>query len=106
MALTIPLVQSFWVAYILFFVIMMLVAMRISPFQALTTELVSGRKRGTLMSLLVAIGQVGYGIGGTIAGPAYVSQGYLSNTLIGAAMILGMALIVWKYLPEPELNNG
>lgn len=106
MALTIPLVQSFWVAYVLFFVIMMLVAMRISPFQALTTELVSGRKRGTLMSLLVAIGQVGYGIGGTIAGPAYVSQGYLSNTLIGAAMILGMALIVWKYLPEPELEHS
>lgn len=106
MALTIPLVQSFWVAYVLFFVIMMLVAMRISPFQALTTELVSGRKRGTLMSLLVAIGQVGYGIGGTIAGPAYVSQGYLSNTLIGALMILGMALIVWKYLPEPELQHS
>ncbi|MDZ7658941.1 MFS transporter [Fodinibius sp.] len=106
MGLTIPLVQSFWVAYVLFFVIMILVAMRISPFQALTTELVSGRKRGTLMSLLVAIGQVGYGIGGTIAGPAYVSQGYISNTLIGAAMILGMALIVWKYLPEPELKHS
>lgn len=106
MGLTISLVQSFWVAYVLFFVIMMLVAMRISPFQALTTELVSGRKRGTLMSLLVAIGQVGYGIGGTIAGPAYVSQGYLSNTLIGAAMILGMAFIVWKYLPEPELQHS
>lgn len=105
MALTTLLVKSFWVAYILFFVIMMLVAMRISPFQALTTELVSGRKRGTLMSLLVAIGQVGYGIGGTIAGPAYVLQGYASNTVIGACMILGMAFIVWKYLPEPELKR-
>lgn len=106
MALTTQLVQSFWVAYILFFLIMVLVAMRISPFQALTTELVSARKRGTLMSLLVAIGQVGYGIGGTIAGPAYVSQGYYSNTIIGAAMILGMAFIVWKYLPEPELTHS
>lgn len=106
MALTTQLVQSFWVAYILFFLIMVLVAMRISPFQALTTELVSARKRGTLMSLLVAIGQVGYGIGGTIAGPAYVSQGYYSNTIIGAAMIFGMAFIVWKYLPEPELTHS
>jgi len=106
MALTTQLVQSFWVAYILFFLIMVLVAMRISPFQALTTELVSARKRGTLMSLLVAIGQVGYGIGGTIAGPAYVSQGYISNTIIGAAMIFGMAFIVWKYLPEPKLTHS
>ncbi|MEL7833396.1 MFS transporter [Fodinibius sp. Rm-B-1B1-1] len=106
MAFTVPAVTSFWVAYILFFLIMVLVAMRISPFQALTTELVSARKRGTLMSLLVAIGQVGYGLGGTIAGPAYVSHGYLSNTIIGATMIFGMAFIVWKYLPEPELNNN
>jgi predicted MFS family arabinose efflux permease len=104
MAFTVPVVTSFWVAYVLFFLIMVLVAMRISPFQALTTELVSARKRGTLMSLLVAIGQVGYGLGGTIAGPAYVSYGYASNTIIGAVMIFAMALIVWKYLPEPELN--
>ncbi|MGM0546175.1 MAG: MFS transporter [Bacteroidota bacterium] len=106
MAFTVPVVQSFWVAYVLFFLIMVLVAMRISPFQALTTELVSARKRGTLMSLLVAIGQVGYGLGGTIAGPAYVSHGYASNTIIGAVMIFGMAFIVWKYLPEPELKTG
>lgn len=106
MTFTIPVVTSFWVAYILFFLIMVLVAMRISPFQALTTELVSARKRGTLMSLLVAIGQVGYGLGGTIAGPAYVSYGYISNTIIGAIMIFGMALIVWKYLPEPDLKNA
>lgn len=102
---TVPLVQSFWMAYPLFFITMMLVAMRISPFQALSTELVNARKRGTLMSLLVAIGQVGYGLGGTIAGPAYVQSGYLSNTIIGAVMILGMAFLVWKYLPEPELNK-
>jgi predicted MFS family arabinose efflux permease len=103
MILTTVLVQSFWVAYPLFFVSMMLVAMRISPFQALATELVTARKRGTLMSLLVAIGQVGYGIGGSIAGPAYVEGGYVSNTIIGAIMILAMAFLVWKYLPEPEL---
>lgn len=105
MVITVPLVQSFWVAYPLFFVTMMLVAMRISPFQALTTELVKSSKRGTLMSLLVAIGQVGYGLGGTIAGPAYVNYGYFSNTAIGAAMILAMAFLVWRYLPEPELKG-
>lgn len=105
MIFTTLLVQSFWMAYPLFFVTMMLVAMRISPFQALTTELVSAGKRGTLMSLLVAIGQVGYGLGGSIAGPAYVWKGYFSNTVIGAIMIFGMAFLVWRYLPEPEVEG-
>lgn len=106
MVLTTPVVQSFWMAYPLFFITMMLVAMRISPFQALTTEMVTARNRGTLMSLLVAIGQVGYGLGGSIAGPAYVWSGYFSNTIIGAVMILGMAFLIWKYIPEPELGNN
>ncbi|MDZ7773071.1 MAG: MFS transporter [Balneolaceae bacterium] len=105
MVVTVPLVQSFWIAYPLFFVTMALVAMRISPFQALTTELVKSSKRGTLMSLLVAIGQVGYGLGGSLAGPAYVSYGYLSNTVIAAAMILAMAVLVWRFLPEPDLEG-
>lgn len=104
MVFSVPIVQVFWLAYPLFFVVMMLMAMRISPFQALTTELVNDRKRGSLMSLLVAIGQVGYGLGGVIAGPAYVRFGYFSNTLIGAIMILAMAYMVWRYLPEPELD--
>lgn len=105
MALTVPVVQSFWIAYPLFFLIMMLLAMRLGPFQALITELVSAQKRGMLMSLLVAIGQVGYGLGGSIAGPTYVQSGYFSNTIIGAVMILGMVFLVWKYLPEPELET-
>lgn len=105
MVATVPLVKSFWMAYPLFFITMTLLAMRIGPFQALTTELVNSRKRGTLMSLLVAIGQVGYGLGGSIAGPAYVQWGYFSNTVIGAIMILGMVFLVWKFLPEPDLDG-
>lgn len=91
-------------AFIMFPVAMIFVAMRISPFQALSTELVNARNRGTLMSLLVAIGQVGYGLGGTIAGPLYASSGYRSNTIFGAFSILLMALIVWKFVPEPKLK--
>lgn len=105
MVLTTYVITSFWISYILFFFAMVLIAMRISPFQALTTELVKSDNRGTLMSLLVAIGQIGYGIGGSIAGPFYVQSGYMSNTYVGAAMILIMAFIVWKYIPEPELNT-
>jgi predicted MFS family arabinose efflux permease len=97
---------DFWLAYPLFFILMMLVAMRISPFQALLTELVTGRNRGALMSLLVAIGQVGFGIGGAIAGPAFTKGGFVVNTVIGAVMIIAMALLVWKYIPEPKMKSA
>jgi predicted MFS family arabinose efflux permease len=105
MILTTFVLKSFWMAYPLFFLAMVLIAMRISPFQALVTELVNADNRGALMSLMIAIGQVGYGLGGAVAGPAYAKAGYLSNTIIGAVLILAMAWVVWRYLPEPELSN-
>jgi len=98
-------IKEFWMSYILFFLVMVLIAMRISPFQALSTELIKSDNRGSLMSLLVAIGQVGYGLGGAVAGPFYVESGYVSNTFIGMLTILLMAYIVWRHVPEPELNN-
>lgn len=106
MMLTTYVITEFWISYIIFFFTMVLIAMRISPFQALSTELIKSDKRGTLMSLLVAIGQVGYGLGGTIAGPSYVRAGYVSNTIIGTVMILIMAYIVWQHVPEPDLKNS
>ncbi|SMO37215.1 MFS transporter [Gracilimonas mengyeensis] len=105
MAITTLVITEFWISYIVFFFTMVLIAMRISPFQALSTQLIKSDNRGSLMSLLVAIGQVGYGIGGSIAGPFYVESGYMSNTLIGTLMILIMAYIVWRHVPEPELNT-
>ena len=36
------------------------------------------------MSLTVALGQVGFGLGGALAGPFYADLGYASNTVIGA----------------------
>jgi predicted MFS family arabinose efflux permease len=98
-------IKEFWFSYILFFLVMVLIAMRISPFQALSTELIKSDNRGSLMSLLVAIGQVGYGLGGAVAGPFYVQNGYVSNTFIGMFTILIMAYVVWKHVPEPELDN-
>lgn len=106
MALTTRLITEFWISYIFFFFVMMLISMRMSPFQALSTELVKSDSRGTLLSLLVAIGQVGYGLGGTIAGPFYVASGYVSNTFTGAAILFILAFLVWKYVPEPELKNS
>ena len=106
MGITTFAIIEFWHAYVLFFLTMVLVAARISPFQALVTELVTSEKRGIMMSLLVSIGQIGYGMGGAIAGPAYVSSGYISNTFIGAVTVIVMGLIIWKFLPEPELKTS
>lgn len=105
MFITTFVIVEFWISYVIFFAAMVLIAMRISPFQALSTQLIKSDNRGSLMSLLVAIGQIGYGVGGSIAGPFYVQSGYVSNTVIGTFMILIMAYIVWKHVPEPELRT-
>ena len=106
MAITTFIIVEFWHAYILFFITMVLVAARISPFQALITELVSSERRGIMMSLMISIGQIGYGLGGAISGPAYVKYGYVSNTYIGTVIVIAMGLIIWKFLPEPELKSN
>jgi len=102
MLATTVLVKSLWVAYPLFLLTMVLVAMRISPFSALLTALVPDRNRGSLMSLTIALGQVGFGLGGALAGPLYAKMGYGSNTVIGAVSVLGMGLMVWFLVPEPR----
>ena len=102
MAATTFAVQALWLAYPLFFVTMIVVAARMSPFQALLSALVTGAQRGTLMSFTVALGQVGFALGGVLAGFTYTNLGYLSNTLMGASAALLMALLVWRFLPEPQ----
>lgn len=102
MVLTVPLVVNMVAAYVFFFLTMVLVAMRISPFSALLTALVQDERRGSLMSLTVALGQLGFALGGAIAGPLFADVGYSSNTVLGALMVLGMGLIVWFRIPEPE----
>lgn len=104
MALTVPLVTNIAVAYLFFFVVMVLVAMRISPFSALLTALVKDERRGSLMSLTVALGQLGFAVGAAVAGPLFASVGYFSNTVLGAASVLVMGLIVWFLIPEPEID--
>jgi predicted MFS family arabinose efflux permease len=106
MSITTLVVREMWVAYPLFFAVMVLVAMRISPFSALLTALVDDRRRGALMSLTVALGQLGFAAGGALAGPLFARLGYRSNTLIGAAAVLGMGLIVWFLIPEPAHGGG
>jgi predicted MFS family arabinose efflux permease len=106
MLATTALIKSLWVAYPVFFLVMILVAMRISPFSALLTALVPDHNRGSLMSLTVALGQVGFGLGGALAGPFYANLGYSSNTVIGAISVLGMGLLVWFLVPEPRIEGA
>jgi predicted MFS family arabinose efflux permease len=101
---TVPLVRSLWVAYVLFFISMVLVAMRMSPFSALLTALVKDERRGSLMSLTVALGQLGFAAGSAMAGPVFASRGYFSNTALAAVSVLAMGLIVWFFIPEPDTS--
>ncbi len=102
MLATTYLIADIWMAYLMFAVAMVMVAMRISPLQSLMTALVPDERRGILMSLAIAVGQVGVGLGSGVAGLAYTEYGYLSNTVIGAASIIVMALLVQYFLPEPD----
>ena len=91
-----------WTVYGLFFALMALFASRASPFQALLTELVATDQRGSLMSLTTAVGQVGFGLGGAVAGVSYASYGFIANAVLAAGAALATAVLVWRYLPEPR----
>jgi predicted MFS family arabinose efflux permease len=88
-------------AYPMFFFIMVLVAMRVSPFSALLTSMVHDERRGSLMSLTVALGQVGFALGSGMAGLLFARVGFASNSTLGAGFVLAMGLIVWFKIPEP-----
>ena len=90
------------IAYVFFALVMILISMRISPFQALITALVDADRRGILMSLSISIGQIGMGVGSNLAGLAYLKYGYLSNTMMGALSMVVMAGVVAFFLPEPK----
>jgi len=106
MALTTVVITEFWIAYPMFFMSMVLVAMRISPFSALLTALVDDNRRGSLMSLSVALGQVGFAVGAAFAGWLFDVTGYWSNTLLGAISVLAMGVIIWNAVPEPRGDVG
>jgi predicted MFS family arabinose efflux permease len=89
-------------ATLAFFVVMMLLSARMSPFQALLTQLVPAARRGSLMSLSVGCGQFGFAAGGSVAGFTYTRYGYATATALAALFLLLTAVIVWRLLPEPD----
>lgn len=93
---------DFWYAYPLFFIVMVFVALRISPMQALVSSLVPPRLRGSLLSLVMAIGQVGFGLGALVAGPLYTTWGFTTTAVIGGAVALVMVAVVLLLIPDPR----
>ena len=93
--------EARWALYPIYIAIMGFFALRASPLQALLTALVPGRQRGTLMSLVIAVGQIGTGVGGILAGALYGAWGFRSVTFASAATVVVLAWVVWRYLPEP-----
>jgi len=105
MVLTTFIVTNVWYAYLIFGGAMIMVALRMSPLQSLMTALVSGARRGMLMSLAISAGQLGMSLGTGVAGTAYTRFGYTSNTVIGAVAILATAVLVHRWLPEPRIEG-
>lgn len=94
-----------WAIYPLFFITMGLVAARMSPMQALMTQLTGGKQRGTLMSLVTSIGQIGFAIGSGLAALAIQAFGFTGDALLAATSVIGMAFVVWRFLRVVD-NRG
>ena len=104
MLLTVPLVTNVITACVFFFLTMMLVAMRISPFSALLTALVHDDRRGSLMSLAVALGQMGFALGGAIAGPLFLELFLCSRwvSLYGSLSLNLPSELLWPQQTESQ----
>ncbi|MBA2669170.1 MAG: MFS transporter, partial [Gemmatimonadetes bacterium] len=87
--------------YLLFVTLMTLIAARVSPFQTLLSEIVPEQERGSLMSLMMAVGQLGAGIGAAVAGVVYSGYGFAGVTLVAAASVLLLTMLACNFLTEP-----
>ncbi|HEV8324539.1 MAG TPA: MFS transporter [Myxococcota bacterium] len=103
---TTAVVTHFWLAFPAFFLTMAAAAARIPPMQSLLTALVGSAQRGSLLSLTSACGQTGFALGGGLGGLLYARVGFASCTIGAAASVLAMALLVWRFVPEPSAAGG
>jgi predicted MFS family arabinose efflux permease len=92
-------------AFGLMFTVMVLLALRLSPFQALLTALVEDRERGSLMSLVVSVGQLGGGLGAALAGVIYADVGFVGCAFAAATAILSTAVVVLTKIHEPASDG-
>jgi predicted MFS family arabinose efflux permease len=97
-------ITGFTMAAVLFFMAMVTVGIRVSPLQSLLTALVPDQERGLLMGLAMSIGQAGFGFGSFLASITYGPYGYVSNSVVGAAAMVLMAILVHVGITEPRLR--
>jgi predicted MFS family arabinose efflux permease len=57
------------------------------------------------MSLTVGTGQLGFALGGVLAGLIYARAGFGSSTAASGAFLLVSTWIIWRFLPEPESHG-
>ena len=98
-------IREFWLAFPVFFFSSVLLSARMSPFQALLSALAGGERRGALMSLTVALGQVGFASGAALSGIIYSQIDYRASTFASAAVAVIAALMIWRMLPEPAAQK-
>jgi len=87
------------------FVAMTLLALRLSPLQALLSALVPDTRPGAFMSLVVATGQLGGGLGGRGGRPApHADRLRRVHDRLGSVDLI-TATLAWRELPEPALRT-
>lgn len=101
-----PFVPTFGLIYLLFFVTMGTVALRMSPYNALLTAMVDQHHRGTLMSLSMAFSQAGFALGAAVAGWTYVSYGYAGNAFAAGLGAIGVGFIIARWVEEPAVETA
>ncbi|HEU4562306.1 MAG TPA: hypothetical protein VFS20_31035, partial [Longimicrobium sp.] len=112
MVATPPLARGLVATAAIFVVVNALTAARAAPLQAALVEVVPDAQRGTLMSLSMAAGQAGAGVGNAVAGAAYATSGYGLSAALAAGAAALVAVIVRGAVPEtageaaePELQQ-
>jgi predicted MFS family arabinose efflux permease len=100
MLMTPPLARGLIAAGAIFVVVSALTAARAAPLQSSLVEVVPDAQRGTLMSLSMAAGQAGAGVGNAVAGAAYATSGYGLAAALAAAASALVAVVVRGALPE------
>jgi predicted MFS family arabinose efflux permease len=89
-----------WLVTAAFSISLGLFAARAAPLQALLTEIVPSQRRGSLMALVLAAGQLGFGTGGALSGWVYTRSGYAACAWVAAASILITVFLVRRFLPD------
>jgi predicted MFS family arabinose efflux permease len=85
-----------WAAYILFAGAMCLVTARIAPFRALVSSSATDENRGTLIAIVLTMGQIGTGLGAAVSGMLYAAAGFKGTSVAAVILLLLAALITRK----------